>query len=297
MTTRLLAEVFGFDANDFSERANHYRRNRLCPFHNSSANCTKDRATDPLGVCSIYEGERPVIVCPIRFREDWLILKAAADFFFPTPGQKWVAMAEVPLKDASGEVAGKLDFVLVRLGEEGQILDFGAVEVQAVYISGNIRQAFKDYMRRHYEEKTVQGISRYKARPDYLSSSRKRLVPQLLYKGGILKEWGKKLAVVLQEPFYEHLSLKDREIPDPSRADIAWLIFDLARDRKGKRHRLIHQRTAYTEFWPAMDRFIRPAAGPVDEFLEELQKRLEQGRDLQIPPEVRPFPDLDHIEP
>ena len=27
--------------------------------------------------------------------------------------------------------------------------------------------------------------------PDYLSSSRKRLVPQLIYKGSILKAWGK----------------------------------------------------------------------------------------------------------
>lgn len=32
-------------------------------------------------------------------------------------------------------------------------------------------------------------------KPDYLSSSRKRLAPQLIYKGGILNQWGKKMAV------------------------------------------------------------------------------------------------------
>ena len=30
---------------------------------------------------------------------------------------------------------------------------------------------------------------------DYLSSSRKRLAPQLIFKGGILKSWKKKTAV------------------------------------------------------------------------------------------------------
>jgi len=34
-------------------------------------------------------------------------------------------------------------------------------------------------------------------RPDYLSSSRKRLAPQLIFKGGIINAWGKKTAVAL----------------------------------------------------------------------------------------------------
>ena len=38
-------------------------------------------------------------------------------------------------------------------------------------------------------------------RPDYLSSSRKRLAPQLLFKGGILNSWRKKSAVALDKSF------------------------------------------------------------------------------------------------
>ena len=34
-------------------------------------------------------------------------------------------------------------------------------------------------------------------RPDFLSSSRKRLAPQLMFKGGILNYWEKKMAVAL----------------------------------------------------------------------------------------------------
>lgn len=57
-------------------------------------------------------------------------------------------------------------------------------------------------------------------RPDYLSSSRKRLVPQLLHKGGILHSW--KIAVALNKSFFATLpTLK----PVPKdKADIAWLI-------------------------------------------------------------------------
>ncbi|WP_414370691.1 NotI family restriction endonuclease [Synechococcus sp. H60.4] len=40
---------------------------------------------------------------------------------------------------------------------------------------------------------------------NYLSSSRKRLVPQLVYKGGILRSWRKKIAVALNRSFFAAL--------------------------------------------------------------------------------------------
>lgn len=68
-----LAEIFGFLTTDHSEKANRFRGHRLCPFNNKVPNCTKDKAKNPLGVCSIYHENEPVITCPIRFREDWII--------------------------------------------------------------------------------------------------------------------------------------------------------------------------------------------------------------------------------
>ena len=65
-----LAEVFGHLPTDSTEKADRYRSHRLCPFNNKVPNCTKDKAKDPLGVCSIYHENHPVITCPIRFRED-----------------------------------------------------------------------------------------------------------------------------------------------------------------------------------------------------------------------------------
>ena len=77
-----LSEVFGYLIKDQSAKANRYRSLRLCPFNNKVPNCTKDKAKNPLGVCSIYYQEHPVITCPIRFREEWLITDDAASFFF-----------------------------------------------------------------------------------------------------------------------------------------------------------------------------------------------------------------------
>ncbi|MBI4338841.1 MAG: hypothetical protein HY680_02675 [Chloroflexi bacterium] len=86
-----LAEVFGFPTENLSQAAIRHRRNRLCPFNNRVPNCTKDKANDPLGVCSIYDGSEVVITCPIRFREDWKIADDAAAFFFPR-GAKWTSL-------------------------------------------------------------------------------------------------------------------------------------------------------------------------------------------------------------
>jgi len=77
-----LAEVFGFLVTDQSEKARCFRNKRLCPFNNKVPNCTKDKAKSPLGVCSIYHEDRPVITCPIRSREDWIITDDASSFFF-----------------------------------------------------------------------------------------------------------------------------------------------------------------------------------------------------------------------
>ena len=71
--TQPLAEVFGHFIEDISPKANRYRSGRLCPFNNRVPNCTKDKAKNPLGVCSVFHDGAPVITCPIRFREDWLI--------------------------------------------------------------------------------------------------------------------------------------------------------------------------------------------------------------------------------
>src|SRR5262245_42168914 len=106
-----LAEVFGFPIDNVSSKAERYRRNRLCLFNNRVANCTKDKANDPLGVCSVFESSGShAITCPIRFREDWLIAEDAAAFFFGSQ-TTWTSLSEVRLNDQQGQSAGNIDLV------------------------------------------------------------------------------------------------------------------------------------------------------------------------------------------
>jgi hypothetical protein len=223
--TQPLAEVFGYLLNDQSKKAVRYRSSRLCPFNNKVPYCTKDKAKNPLGVCSVFHDGSIAITCPIRFREDWFITDDAASFFFDA-GAAWSSLTEVRLNDGNGKSAGNIDIVLVAYDSNGKIIDFGALEIQAVYISGNVREPFEHYMK----DPKTRGQMDWSTqpnypRPDYLSSSRKRLAPQLLFKGGILHSWKKKIAVALNKCFFD--TLPPLTIVDKSKADIVWIIYDL----------------------------------------------------------------------
>lgn len=135
MPNQPMAEVFGFQIDDLSPEAQRHRRHHLCPFNNSVPSCTKDKASDPLGVCSVYSGNSVTITCPIRFRQGWRIASDAAEFFFPA-GTSWTSFTEIRLHDAHGKSAGNIDVVLAAYDEEDTLLDFGALEVQAVNIGG-----------------------------------------------------------------------------------------------------------------------------------------------------------------
>ena len=282
MSRNPLAEVFGFPPDDLSAEAERYRRNRLCPYNNRVPSCTKDRASDPLGVCSIRDASGLAITCPVRFRERWIAAEAAAEFFFPEDAT-WTSLTEVRLADKHGQSAGNIDVVLVSYDAGGSILDFGALEVQAVYISGNVRRPFEYYMASRADRYDMDWSREAGCpRADYLSSSRKRLVPQLIYKGGILRTWGKKLAVALHTGFYA--TLPELGEVDQGDAEVAWLVYELQVDPAHDHLALIPSRTVYTLFAPALDRIGTAQPGDVDRFIEHLQERLDE--ELESPPEA-----------
>lgn len=274
MPNQPMAEVFGFPIGNNSEAAARNRAKRLCPFNNKVPNCTKDKAQNPLGVCSVFDGSHIAITCPVRFRQDWLIAENAAEFFFP-PKTKWTSLVEVQLHDKHGKSAGNIDVVLVAYNEKGRVIDFGSCEVQAVYISGNIRDPFEQYMENPAKNAKMnwKGKPNY-PRPDYLSSSRKRLAPQLLFKGGIFKEWGKKQAVAIHRGFFNTLP-KMAQVRRTN-ADLAWMIYDLQHDKKLNIYRLVCGQIVYTQFHPALLKLTNAEAGPVDKFVERLQTKLSQ---------------------
>lgn len=271
--TQPLAEVFGHLVGDQSAKANRYRSLRLCPFNNKVPNCTKDKAKNPLAVCSIFHDGAPAITCPIRFREDWLITDDASSFFFPD-GAKWSSLTEVRLNDANGKSAGNIDVVLVAYDDNGQIYDFGALEIQAVYISGNVRDPFEHYMKNPKVRATMDWSTQPNyPRPDYLSSSRKRLAPQLLFKGGIIHSWQKKTAVALSKGVFD--TFPSLKMVPKKVADIAWLIYDLKPSQDGAHSELCLQDAFFTERPDAPAGTDIGNGEPLDNLLFRLEAELE----------------------
>ncbi|HDH04096.1 MAG TPA: hypothetical protein ENH01_00055 [Nitrospirae bacterium] len=279
-----LAEVFGHLTTDYSEKANRYRSRRLCPFNNKVPNCTKDKAKNPLAVCSIYHENQQVITCPVRFREDWIITDDAAGFLFKET-TKWSTLTEVRLNDSLGKSAGNIDVILVAYDDNGKIYDFGALEIQAVYISGNVREPFEYFMKDPQNRASMNWSKEPNyPRPDYLSSSRKRLVPQLLFKGGILHNWKKKIAVALNKSFFATLP-KLKKV-SKSKADIAWFIYDLKlikeKGQEAERYTLKKVDEVFTGFEPALLSITTPSPGKVEDFMRLLQEKLDDR--METPP-------------
>jgi len=287
MSNNPLAEVFGFPTDNFTDQAERYRRHKLCPYNNKVPNCTKDKAKDPLGVCSIYHRSNPVITCPVRFRQDWLIAENAASYLFGNEAN-WTSLTEVRLKDANGQSAGNIDIVLVSYDNQGKILDFGSVEIQSVYISGNVREPFERFISNPQEWENIDWskLATYYPNPDYLSSSRKRLIPQLLYKGSILREWDKKQVIVVQKSFFDTLP----ELPkvEPDESEIAWNLYTI--ELQENNFQLVLDSVVYTEYWAAINRISTPKAGNLEDFIQVLQQKLDDK--LDNPPDNHTLLDI-----
>ncbi len=269
-----LGEVFGFPIDNESDRAKRYRDNKLCPYNNIVSNCTKNSIEFPLGVCSLNNKGKQVFICPIRFREDWTIISDAANFIFDGKAT-WTHIGEVRLKDKYGKSAGNIDYVLVSYDDKGRVVDFGSLEVQAVYISGNLTGPFTAYLEKPTPHFSWGQAFKY-PKPDYLSSSRKRLIPQIIAKGSILKQWNKKQVVALQTSFYNTLpSLPEF---DKSESDFAFFLYDLVPDKKTKVLSLKLTKIVYTKFASALEQIAKFEAGSISQFTEILQKKLDAKR-------------------
>lgn len=156
-----------------------------------------------------------------------------------------------------------------------RVLDFGSLEVQAVYISGNLTGPFSAYLEKPTPDFSWTQAFKY-PKPDYLSSSRKRLIPQIIAKGSILKQWNKKQAVALQTAFYNTLPLLPEV--DKAESDFAFFLYDLVPVKNGKRLELKLSKVVYTKFAIALEQIAKFEAGSITDFTQLLQKKLDAKR-------------------
>ena len=170
----------------------------------------------------------------MRFLEADRIFVDGARLAFGT-GVEFAVFPEIRILriEGKGEAAkkiGKVDFLLGRVSD-GKVVDFAAMEVQAVYFSGtSIRPAM-----RHFLKEGVLDFANSDRRPDFRSSAQKRLAPQLMLKVPVFRRWAKKFFVVVDSKFFGSLpafktasGLDPRRSSDPqgihrANFDLAWV--------------------------------------------------------------------------
>lgn len=275
-----LCEVFGYPVNDQSPEAIRHRSGKLCPFNNVVPQCTKTSVLDPLGVCSVFEKGAPVITCPVRFRQkirNATMYDDAKKFLLPSSSQ-WDYVTEATLRDSQGLSVGDIDVVLVEYESNNKVTDFGIMEVQAVYISGNIRNPFNAFLAQTEPRRALEWTGLNYPRPDWLSSI-KRLVRQLTVKGAIFNTWQKRMAVACQRQFFTNLRLLDNApIITEEESELAWLLYDLHSNEQTGYYELQLERTVYMTFEFAMDRLSSLQAGDIQDFVAILNNKLAEKR-------------------
>lgn len=128
---------------------------------------------------------------------------------------------------------GRIDMVLVRR-EGARLVDWCAVEIQAVYFSGPNMKSEIEHLASAKGKPPFPAAVR---RPDDRSSGPKRLMPQLMIKVPTLRRWGKKVAVVTDRAFYDNLG-KMETVDDLSNGDIGWFAVDFSEADEGRRFSL-----------------------------------------------------------
>lgn len=261
-----------------------WQNEQPCPFRTDSPHpvCSK-----PGGVCSLQlvsdatgkveevSGERGLVraLCPYRFHQNDTAFRYIGDRLLhdAAPGK----MGEVGFLESTGNLdspagadVGYIDMILVSPRPAPDYpLSWAPVELQAVYFSGKEMPIEFRHIR---DTGGALSMPLEARRPDYRSSGPKRLMPQLQIKVPTLRRWGKKMAVVVDVPFFQSMG-KMRPVSDLSNADIVWFVVDFPRPLHGGHRELAIVKEVYT----TLESAIEGLTGGVPISLEEFERRIE----------------------
>ncbi len=286
-----ISEIFGYRAEDSSEKALQNTSRQVCPF--LSSYCTKalgDKKNRTLsGVCSIRQvtpGSPDVICCPNRiYAEDYKMLRTIANEAFRDnsklySGRLAVSKAkvengavavfghgwggELPLPKRKGRGSYYVDWILAKLDGNGELSEFIAIEVQTIDTTGSYQDARKALIERHEIEKDTVGLN--------WENVSKRIIPQIIYKGQVLQReelCRSGLYFVCPKPVYdrviERLGGKEKLPQFPTQpAAIHFVAYDYLRDT------------------PVKDGEIRPL-GIIEEYCTTVYKVQEAFSAVDLP--------------
>lgn len=247
-----------------------------CPFQSPGTRCAKQG-----GVCSIRRYSRgvddalgpgagtPVVVCPNRFEQECLPARWLVEIVGFDAAEAQVATEVAFMRGTeTGKPAGKIDMVVASTSDE--TVRWYGLEVQAVYFSGKGMRSEFERLRDGAPVRFPDAVRR----PDWRSSSAKRLMPQLQIKVPTLRRWQAKMAVVVDRSFFNSIGGPS---PAPSRdlgdGDIIWMVVDMdCSDPTAGRLTRDHWEVMTLE--ASSDRLLAAETVPQQAFLDLLQQKL-----------------------
>ena len=201
-----ISEFFGYRAEDNSATALENTSRQICPFLLSY--CTKalgDKTNRTLsGVCAVRQvtaGSPDIICCPNRiYAGNYKMLSTIAQEAFRIElnlyagrlavekakaengavavfGHGWGG--ELPLPKRQGRGSYYVDWILARLDDNGELVEFTAIEVQTIDTTGTYQNARRALIERNAVEKDTVGLN--------WENVSKRIIPQIIYKGQVLQ--------------------------------------------------------------------------------------------------------------
>jgi hypothetical protein len=217
-----------------------------------------------------------VTTCPSRFEQNGTIYKWVNDIVLPN--QTAVPIGETPFLRRAPRVAdnskaarrevGRMDNVLVVPSTDP--LMWCPVEKQAVYFSG--KKMSLEFEAIAKTEGDAIPFLLENRRPDYRSSSAKRLLPQLETKVPSLSKWAKKMAVVVDEEFFAQFAPMQAE-EHISLAEILWFVVKY--EMEGTQFVLQPQFMRMTTLETSITGVIAATTIPLPEFEQAVRARLQ----------------------
>jgi hypothetical protein len=222
-----ITELFGYSPTDTSATARAARHSQQCPFIGSP--CTKKLNDGVIsGVCTIKPSRSsPVICCPVRlYANNYKILSDIATRAFgagvvlcpsstarnyqPKPGEKRVAVfgkrwgSELPLPTGAGMGSYYVDWILALLDQNDALVEFVPVEVQSIDTTGNYRaERLARMNEQSFSRRSTAGLN--------WENVNKRILPQLIYKGHVLRRerlCRNGLSFVCPKPVFDKIQIR-----------------------------------------------------------------------------------------
>ncbi len=251
----------------------------LCPF--VKKRCTKRSQGKPYPVCSIWQGRNDsrtplgdlICVCPKRFY--------AIDFLRDVVQHCWPGSPPVNpqiAREVKMEGFGNVDFVIADTLNDGEIGQFLSVELQAVDITGSVRDAY---------DALVSGSSMIENPTSNFNWKNvyKRYITQLIAKGYYHHHWKTKIVAVIQEQVYNYIK-KEADFmcsPDVKNPNVNIIFMTYAFDHdpdRPRQYRPVLKTVEGTSHSNLQNAILYKNPPSRDKFCKQIARSFERSRDI-----------------